>query len=90
MDSERCKHQIKYLGLVENVRIRRAGFAYRREFHKFIARYGILSKETMFWQGPHDQAIDIIMRQGNLDSDQFQLGKTKIFIKDPASVHFFP
>jgi hypothetical protein len=29
-------HQIKYLGLQENVRIRRAGFAYRQAFDKFV------------------------------------------------------
>ena len=85
-DSDRCRHQIKYLGLVENVRIRRAGFAYRREFHKFILRYGVINKESMFWKGPTDKGIDIIMRTANLDKDQYQLGKTKIFIKEPASV----
>ena len=51
MDDARVKHQIKYLGLVENVRVRRAGFAYRREFAKFIQRYGIVCKETKFWKG---------------------------------------
>ena len=32
------EHQVKYLGLVENIRVRRAGFAYRREFGKFMIR----------------------------------------------------
>ena len=31
-------HQIEYLGLKENVRVRRAGFAYRRPFDKFLKR----------------------------------------------------
>ena len=30
--------QVEYLGLKENVRIRRAGFAYRRSFEKFLQR----------------------------------------------------
>ena len=29
MNEERVIHQISYLGLMENVRVRRAGFAYR-------------------------------------------------------------
>ena len=33
---------LKYLGLSENVRVRRAGFAYRRPFDKFLQRYNIL------------------------------------------------
>ena len=34
----RVKHQVEYLGLKENVRVRRAGFAYRRPFEKFLKR----------------------------------------------------
>lgn len=42
----RVLHQVHYLGLKENIRVRRAGFAYRRAFDKFLWRYAILSKET--------------------------------------------
>ena len=35
----RVRHQVEYLGLKENIRVRRAGFAYRREFQKFLRRY---------------------------------------------------
>lgn len=34
----RTKHQVEYLGLKENIRVRRAGFAYRRLFEKFLVR----------------------------------------------------
>lgn len=33
----------RYLGLVENVRVRRAGFCFREPFETFIARYSLLS-----------------------------------------------
>lgn len=39
-DVERCRHQVSYLGLLENVRVRRAGFAYRQPYHRFLLRYG--------------------------------------------------
>ncbi|KFO65156.1 Unconventional myosin-Id, partial [Corvus brachyrhynchos] len=35
-DEERCRHQVEYLGLLENVRVRRAGFAYRQTYEKFL------------------------------------------------------
>lgn len=35
----RVKHQVEYLGLKENIRVRRAGYAYRRVFRKFLNRY---------------------------------------------------
>lgn len=34
----RVKHQVEYLGLKENIRVRRAGYAYRRVFKKFLQR----------------------------------------------------
>ena len=33
------KHQVEYLGLKENIRVRRAGFAFRRPFDKFLKRW---------------------------------------------------
>ena len=86
MDEERMRHQIKYLGLVENIKVRRAGFAYRREFTKFIQRYGIVCKETKFWNGPVDRGLQLIMNSVNMDPDQWQKGKSKVFIKSPESL----
>lgn len=38
-EHERCRHQVEYLGLLENVRVRRAGFANRQEYPRFLQRY---------------------------------------------------
>lgn len=37
-DDERVRHQVSYLGLVENVRVRRAGFAFRMRYDLFLKR----------------------------------------------------
>jgi myosin-1 len=37
-DYDRVKTQVLYLGLLENVRVRRAGFAYRTSYEKFLQR----------------------------------------------------
>lgn len=37
-DGARCQHQVSYLGLLENVRVRRAGFAYRQAYSRFLQR----------------------------------------------------
>ena len=37
-DQKRVHHQVKYLGLLENVRVRRAGFAYRAPYDRFLQR----------------------------------------------------
>ena len=74
--------QVEYLGLKENIKVKRAGFAYRRPFDKFLSRYAILSKETWpVWTGDVRQGISIIMNVVKMDSTQYQLGRTKCFVK---------
>ena len=38
-DEALIRHQVKYLGLMEHLRVRRAGFAYRRKYEVFLKRY---------------------------------------------------
>uniref|UniRef100_A0A672QAD4 Myosin IEb n=1 Tax=Sinocyclocheilus grahami TaxID=75366 RepID=A0A672QAD4_SINGR len=87
-EESRIKHQVEYLGLRENIRVRRAGYAFRRVFKKFLQRYAILTRETWpQWRGDEKQGVLHLLRSVNMDSDQYQLGKTKIFIKAPESVY---
>lgn len=86
-EEDRVKHQVEYLGLKENIRVRRAGFAYRRVFDKFLHRYAVLTKETFpKWRGNIKEGIVHILNSVGMDKDQYQLGKTKVFIKAPESL----
>ncbi|KAL5481739.1 hypothetical protein EMCRGX_G021967 [Ephydatia muelleri] len=86
-ENDRCAHQVEYLGLKENIRVRRAGFAYRREFEKFLRRYAILTPETYpRWKGSTQDGIKHLMKTVNMEADQWQMGKTKLFIKTPESL----
>ncbi|EDL26193.1 myosin IE [Mus musculus] len=86
-EESRVKHQVEYLGLKENIRVRRAGYAYRRVFQKFLQRYAILTKATWpVWRGDEKQGVLHLLQSVNMDSDQFQLGRSKVFIKAPESL----
>ncbi|XP_070767505.1 myosin IEb [Enoplosus armatus] len=86
-EENRVRHQVEYLGLRENIRVRRAGYAYRRVFNKFLQRYAILTKDTWpQWRGEERQGVLHLLNSVNMDQDQFQLGKTKVFIKAPESL----
>ncbi|KAM6963399.1 unconventional myosin-If [Aplochiton taeniatus] len=86
-EESRAKHQVEYLGLRENIRVRRAGFAYRRVFNKFLQRYAILTAETWpGWRGPEQQGVLHLLRSVNMDTDQYQMGRTKVFVKNPESL----
>lgn len=44
--------QARYLGLMENVRVRRAGYAFRQLYGPFLERYKMLSRRTWpRWNG---------------------------------------
>jgi myosin-1 len=89
-DDHRVSHQVKYLGLLENVRVRRAGFAYRAPFERFLRRYKKLSRNTWGiwgeWTGNPMQGCETICRDVNLERGQWQMGKTKIFIRYPETL----
>ncbi len=87
-DNDKVKTQVFYLGLLENVRVRRAGFAYRMTYESFLKRYKCLSKKT--WpmpkssQEPKDSTSDIL-NELSLEAD-VRYGVTKVFIRSPETV----
>jgi len=89
-DRQRVQHQVQYLGLLENVRVRRAGFAYRAEFQRFLARYKKLSSKTWGvwgeWSGSPMDGCRTLLTDLQLDTSQWQLGKSKVFIRYPETL----
>ncbi|KAI9469759.1 MAG: P-loop containing nucleoside triphosphate hydrolase protein [Benjaminiella poitrasii] len=90
-DSKRVLHQIKYLGLCENIRVRRAGFAYRTAFDKFVERFYLLCPATGYagdyiWQGDARSGCLEILKHNNIPTDEWQMGTTKVFIKHPETI----
>lgn len=90
-DNQQVMHQIKYLGLKENVRIRRAGFAYRTTFDKFVQRFYLLSPATGYagdyiWRGDDISAVKEILRSCHIPATEYQMGTTKVFIKTPETL----
>ncbi|KAL7273155.1 class II myosin [Rhizina undulata] len=84
-------HQIKYLGLQENVRIRRAGFAYRQTFEKFVERFYLLSPKTSYageytWTGDAKTGTMQILKDTSIPKEEYQMGVTKAFIKTPETL----
>ncbi|XP_044275440.1 unconventional myosin-Ig-like isoform X1 [Varanus komodoensis] len=86
-DEERCRHQVAYLGLLENVRVRRAGFAYRQPYDRFLLRYKMTCEYT--WPN-HLMATDREATQALIEQHGFQddvaYGHSKIFIRTPRTL----
>ncbi|XP_018562187.1 myosin-IA isoform X2 [Anoplophora glabripennis] len=86
-DEERVRHQVSYLGLVENVRVRRAGFAYRQRYDRFLKRYKMISQFTWpnFRSGSEKDGVRVIMDENNF-TDDVKYGKTKLFVRSPKTL----
>uniref|UniRef100_A0A671NAY6 Unconventional myosin-Id n=1 Tax=Sinocyclocheilus anshuiensis TaxID=1608454 RepID=A0A671NAY6_9TELE len=86
-EHERCKHQVEYLGLLENVRVRRAGFANRQTYPRFLQRYKMISEFT--WPNhdlPSDKEAVKRLLQGCGFEHDVAYGKTKVFIRTPRTI----
>lgn len=84
---EIVRHQVKYLGLMENLRVRRTGYSYRRDYDYFLNRYKSLCAETWpNYSGRARDGVELLIKKFNFKSDEYCLGKTKIFIKLPRSL----
>ena len=90
-DTKAVLHQIKYLGLQENIRVRRAGFAYRNTFEKMVERFYLLSPNTSYageytWTGDPRSGCERILTDTGIAKEEWQMGVTKAFIKNPETV----
>lgn len=88
IDDKRVIHQAQYLGLLENIKVRRAGYAYRGDYGRFVDRFRLLSKETYpEFRGSDKKGTKAILRAATKHLPQLehevQLGKTMLFIQTP-------
>ncbi|KAF4011648.1 hypothetical protein G4228_003805 [Cervus hanglu yarkandensis] len=73
------RHQVKYLGLMEHLRVRRAGFAYRRKYEHFLQRYKSLCPDTWpHWRGPPAEGVERLIKYIGYKPEEYKLGR---FIK---------
>uniref|UniRef100_A0A8C5DM46 Unconventional myosin-Id-like n=1 Tax=Gouania willdenowi TaxID=441366 RepID=A0A8C5DM46_GOUWI len=83
-DDARCQHQVAYLGLLENVMVRRAGFAYRQPYARFLQRYKMTCEYT--WpnhlMASDRDAVEAIVNQHGFQDD-VAYGLTKLFVRAP-------
>ncbi|XP_069554799.1 unconventional myosin-Ib isoform X2 [Brachyistius frenatus] len=81
------RHQLRYLGLMENVRVRRAGYAFRQPYEPCLERYKMLCKKTWpHWRGPAREGVEVLMADLQVPAEEFSYGRSKIFIRNPRTL----
>ncbi|EPY79420.1 unconventional myosin-Ib isoform 2 [Camelus ferus] len=80
-------HQIRYLGLLENVRVRRAGYAFRQAYEPCLERYKMLCKQTWpHWKGPARAGVEVLFNELEIPVEEYSFGRSKIFIRNPRTL----
>jgi myosin-1 len=86
-EDKRVAEQGRYLGLLENLRVRRAGYCYRQTYEKWLKRYYMACKKTWpKWTGNAKDGVKAIITEFGSTEAQVQFGKTKLFIREPKAV----
>ncbi|KAL0193820.1 hypothetical protein M9458_012116, partial [Cirrhinus mrigala] len=74
-DEVLVRHQVKYLGLMEHLRVRRAGFAYRRRYEVFLKRYKALCPATWpHWKGVPADGVEKLVQHLGYQPDEYKMG----------------
>ncbi|KAM5280413.1 unconventional myosin-Ib isoform 1-T1 [Ctenodactylus gundi] len=80
-------HQIRYLGLLENVRVRRAGYAFRQAYEPCLERYKMLCRQTWpHWKGPARSGVEVLFNELEIPVEEYSFGRSKIFIRNPRTL----
>ncbi|KAL9820829.1 unconventional myosin-Ia, partial [Geothlypis trichas] len=79
--------QVRYLGLLENVRVRRAGYAFRQLYGPFLQRYKMLNPQTWpRWDRGDREGTEVLLAGLEYPAEELAFGHTKIFIRSPRTL----
>ncbi|CAH6792656.1 Myo7a [Phodopus roborovskii] len=83
-DRHLCVRQLRYSGMMETIRIRRAGYPIRYSFVEFVERYRVLlpGVKPAYKQGDLRGTCQRMAEAVLGSHNDWQIGKTKIFLKD--------
>ncbi|XP_051034128.1 unconventional myosin-IXb isoform X3 [Phodopus roborovskii] len=78
-DDELVLQQLRYTGMLETVRIRRSGYSAKYTFQDFTDQFQVLLPRDV---QPCREAIAALLGKLQVDGRNYQIGKTKVFLKE--------
>ncbi|KAF4089449.1 hypothetical protein AMELA_G00066160 [Ameiurus melas] len=77
-DDDLVLRQLRYTGMLETVRIKRSGYGAKYTFKEFRDEFRILLPR----QSSSQQDIEKLLLRITVEKNNFQIGKTKVFLKE--------
>ncbi|XP_026526738.1 unconventional myosin-IXb isoform X4 [Notechis scutatus] len=78
-DERLVLQQLRYTGMLETVRIRQSGYSAKFNFQDFIGQFQVLLPKNV---KASKEEINALLNKLNLDTNSYQIGKTKVFMKE--------
>jgi hypothetical protein len=79
--------QLRYSGMLETIRIRKAGYSVRVAFEQFLEKFKMLLS-VVEGSNPKEQTL-FLLKKLNIDNAHWQIGRTKIFMRNSVVFFFF-
>ncbi|NWR82334.1 MYO15 protein, partial [Furnarius figulus] len=83
-DVEYVTCQLRHSGILEAIHIRKEGYPIRLPFQSFLARYGLLAGPRLSCLEDREGCAAVLARVLGNPSDLYQIGVTKVFLKEKA------
>ncbi|XP_044311862.1 unconventional myosin-IXb isoform X2 [Varanus komodoensis] len=78
-DEQLVLQQLRYTGMLETVRIRQSGYSAKFSFQDFVDQFQVLLPRNA---KASQEEISALLARLRLDTSSFQIGKTKVFMKE--------
>lgn len=78
-DDQMVLDQLRYLGMLDIIRIRREGYQIHLPFDDFVHRYQCLTKRVS--NLPIQEQVLFVVNELNVPQSEWQMGKTKVFLR---------
>ncbi|XP_022435641.1 unconventional myosin-IXa isoform X8 [Delphinapterus leucas] len=76
--------QLRYTGMLETVRIRQSGYSCKYSFQDFVSHFHVLLPRNII---PSKFNVQDFFRKINLNPDNYQVGKSMVFLKEQERQH---
>lgn len=80
-DEKLVLDQLKYLGMLDIIRIRKEGFPIHMTFQDFVTRYRCLNKSHISLSSDEKKTVKCLISSQGISETEWQIGRTKVFLR---------
>jgi len=94
MEEKRVLHQVKYLGIVQNIKVKKAGYSFRAYYETFWNMFYMLHPKYDQLAGTPQQIVQQMCSYlskkypSDVPSSEWAFGVSKVFVSQPQTIFF--